>query len=192
MTRLPLSAAQPQPLATVPAGAHLHIPAATVLAGMGGAPVESGFPRTPEGAVGQLAAIDEAVLSTLRPDLTSTVYRWVAAVGAPGVSAWTMSVDVADLLRGTTSADTVAGSFQVSQAQIKGTVGAGWAVVCVLGEMDLTVQVSARAGVGDCQRMAWQAGRWRIAAGRQAAAAPDAWPGSADAFRAGWREIDHG
>jgi hypothetical protein len=132
------------------------------------------------------------VLSSLRPELAAEVYRWAAEPGAPSLSGWTMSVDVADLLRGTTDADTVAGSYQVSQAQIKGTVGAGWAAVCVLGEMDLTVQVSARAGVGDCQRMAWQAGRWRIGAGRQAAAAPDAWPGSADAYRAGWRDIDHG
>jgi hypothetical protein len=200
MASLPLSAAQPQPLASVPPGAHLRVPAATLAAGAHGVPAASGFPHTAEGAVGQLAAIDEAVLSTLRPAETARVYRWVAAPGAPSLLAWTMSVDVHDMLRAASDADTVAGSYQVSQAQIKGSVGADWVVVCVLGEMDLTIAQTVRAGVGDCERMTWQAGsqagsnggRWRIGAGREPAAAPDAWPGSADAFRVGWREIDHG
>jgi hypothetical protein len=62
-------------------------------------------------------------------------------------------------------------------------------VACVLGEWQVTYRDTSRAGAGDCQRLVWTDGRWWIGDGDQAAYAPSAWPGSADAVRAGWRAL---
>jgi hypothetical protein len=80
-------------------------------------------------------------------------------------------------------------SYAAVQGQIKGVVGRDFVVACVLGEFNAMLNESAKAGVGDCQRMAWIGGRWRIGPGAQPPEAPHAWPGSADAVRGGWREL---
>jgi hypothetical protein len=63
------------------AGQTLQIPPAT---GAGPAGVASGFPRTPEGAVGQLAAIGTAVLQGMSIPYTNDVYTGWPCRAMPG------------------------------------------------------------------------------------------------------------
>ena len=193
MLTLPISAAQPQPVVSDVAGPPIEVPASTSKIVPGGPPVPTGFPHTPEGALGQLAAIDEAALSTTDLGRVHEVYAWSALSGAVDEDQWSPHYAIAtliDRLGGTAKAMQAHATFQVVEGQIKGTVGPNFVVACVLGEMDVTAVSSARAGIGDCQRMVWHEGRWRIGSGSQPAYAPSAWPGSADAVRAGWRELE--
>jgi len=192
MMQLPQSAAQPQPLVTDSAGPPIVIPAPTAKVVPGGPPVATGFPHTPEGALAQLAAIDEAALSTTDLDRVHEVYAWSAMPGAVSESEWSPTVGVKaiiDNLGGQQRAARAHASFQAVEGQLKGTVGPDFVLACVLGEADIVVDTVARIGVGDCQRMVWSGGRWRIGPGAQPAYAPSAWPGSADSVRAGWRVL---
>lgn len=192
MLQLPESAAQPQPLVDETAGPPILIPSPTARVVPGGPPVATGFPHTPQGALAQLAAIDEAALSTTDLDRVHEVYAWAAAPGAVAEAEWSPGYAVRvhiDNFGGREQALRAQAVFQAVQGQIKGTVGKDFVVACVLGELTVTAASVARAGVGDCQRMVWRDGRWWIGPGTQPAYAPSAWPGSADAVRAGWREL---
>ncbi|OLR92582.1 hypothetical protein [Actinokineospora bangkokensis] len=193
MPLLPPAAAQPQPLAPTGGGAALRVPAP---AGDTGAWIPSGFPATPEGALGQLRALDEAAVSGADPEVFARGYRENAEPGAPdpaatGLAAVLRSLRSRASLPGTGPVPGLVARFQVTHGLIKGTGSAGrFVVVCVLGQ--LSVGVGGRvvsAGVGDCQAMRWSGTRWRVASGPLAAPAPSAWPGSADAVRAGYREL---
>jgi hypothetical protein len=186
MLRLPPSAARPQALVTAVAGAPIVLPIGSESDG----PVTSGFPETSEGALAQLAAIDAAALQDLDPERVAAVHSWAVLPGGVSLDEWTPAVAV-------TAARVAAGQpvetaeltsvFTPLAGQIKGTVGDSFVVACVLGEWQITYRSTSRAGVGDCQRMVWHDGRWRIGPGAQPAFAPSAWPGSGDAVRAGWR-----
>jgi hypothetical protein len=188
MVQLLPSAAQPQPLVTTTAGPPIILPEATVLTEL----VPTGFPRTPQGAVAQLAMIDEAALRNLSRQQVQLVYGWAVMPGAVSQQTWNMSTgfDTALARAGLTdSASALQLSYTVTGAQVKGTLDGGdFVVACVLGEIDGNYRNSTRFGAGDCQRMVWATGRWRIGPGPQPAFAPSAWPGSADSVRAGWRE----
>ncbi|GAA5188490.1 hypothetical protein GCM10023322_39310 [Rugosimonospora acidiphila] len=191
MMSLPESAAQPAPLVTASAGPPIDVPAPTVKPGAGGPPVPTGFPETPEGAIGQLAAIDEAALSTTDVGKAHEVYTWAAMPGAVSEADWTPSAGVTSINQ---SMGDDAGQaivvFQAVEGQIKGTVGADFVVACVLGEWDVTQAQLARSGAADCQRMVWSDGRWRIGPGDQPAFPSPVWPGSAESVRAGWRAFN--
>lgn len=188
MTQLPASAAFPQPLAQTTAGPPISLPAPTSTSGL----VPTGFPRSPQGALAQLAAIDARALGDLTPARVAQVHQWAAAPGAVPVSEWTPFVAASATLAaaGLTDGSTALEStFTPVAGQIKGTVGNDFVVACVLGEWQVSYRTTSRAGAADCQRMVWTGGRWRIGAGDQPAYAPSAWPGSADAVRAGWRGL---
>lgn len=190
MLELPPSAAQPQPLVAVSAGPAIALPKATRTSLL-----PTGFPRTPEGAVAQLAAIDQAATRNLSRLQVSQIYRWASLPNAVPEKEWNMQVAVNAALRGAGLADTsseIQFSYTVTHAQIKGVLDEGnFVVACVLGEVNGNYRSTARAGMGDCQRMVWAGGRWHIGAGAQPAYAPNAWPGSADCVRTGWRAVKH-
>lgn len=193
MLRLPAHAAQPQAMTTASAGAAIAVPAPSITAGRW---IPGGFPDTVEGALGQLTALNTTALAAADPQVYATGYREVSEQGAPDPG----STGLASLLRsmrsgaGLPDTGSVAGltaSFQITHGQIKGTATGGrFVVACVLGQFSVGVngQVTS-AGVGDCQAMRWNGTEWRIASGALAAAAPCAWPGSADAGKAGYREL---
>jgi hypothetical protein len=191
MVQLLPAAAQPQPLVEATAGPPIVLPKATVHTEL----VATGFPRTPEGAVAQLAVIDQAAMQNLSRAQVALVYKWAAMPGAVPQQDWNMTVGVNAGLRGAGLTDSTAGlqlSYTVTHAQLKGSLdGGNFVVACVLGEIDINYRNSTRFGVGDCQRMVWSAGRWRIGPGPQPAWAPSAWPGSADSVRAGWQAVKH-
>lgn len=188
MLALPASAANPQPLGDDPK-APLKIPAAATKPEDGGAPVPTGFPHTPEGALGQLAVLEEAALTGADLQRVHEVYRWAAMPGAVDEKQWNPAVAIQSMQAHSDGAS-IDSRYQVPSGQIKGTVGNDFVVACVLGEADIVAQRTVQFGFGDCQRMQWSQGRWRLGPGTQPATAPSAWPGSADAIRAGWRALE--
>lgn len=186
MHRVDPAAARPVAPATVQA-ATIVVPAATT-AGPAGVP--SGFPQTPEGAVGQLAAIDTTVLTAMAMDIARTVHRAWSAPGAVPFGDWEPARSVRAFLAGSRLADPAQRAVVTvtpAAAQIKAHDGPDWVVACVLHRVRAVVKTDAEVGFGHCERMTWQTGRWIIAAGPAPARAPSTWPGSDTAAAAGWR-----
>jgi hypothetical protein len=188
MVSFPAQAAEPTVLSTDSAGPALVLPAFVI-------PV----PATPEGAVATLIDSDEHALTGLDPAIIAESYRLLALPGAPPVTGSTpydtsLNLRMRQQIAARGPISGLSASYRVSQAQIKGTAEDGmFAVVCVLGELSVTWQaVTVSLGLGDCQAMRMTADGWRISAGPRAAPAPNAWPGSAAAVRAGYREVRRG
>ncbi len=158
---------------------------------LGPADVPTGFPQTPEGAVGQLAAIERVVLETMSLPLAQQIHRAWVRPGGPSFGQWEMTRNVQAFL---TAARQGGGEKDISTlvsatpaaAMVKGTDGPGWVVVCVLMDIRAAVTVEARMGYGHCARMEWIGGRWQIGTGAAPATAPSTWPGSRLAAQAGW------
>jgi hypothetical protein len=170
------------------AGPTITIPVSTR---QGPASVPAGFPRTPEGAVAQLSAIETTVLQGMSIPAANQVYEQWALPGGLGVAGWEITQDVQAFL---TTAQMgpekdIASSVVATPAaaQVKGTDGPDWVLACVLLDMRATITADARMGYGYCERMQWRAGRWMIAPGTPPARAPSTWPGSDLSIKAGWR-----
>ncbi|OZM75501.1 hypothetical protein [Pseudonocardia sp. MH-G8] len=194
MLDLPPAAASPHTLSARTAGPPITLPEPAQVAG---SEVPTGFPPTPEGALAQLAALMTIGMAGGDPQTWAWAYRSVAEDGAaPAGETWT-GRDLVALRRGSDMAPSgppppgMTISWTPTGAMVKGTAGGGsFTVACVLGEFvaDYNGRV-VNAGWGNCLPMRLLGGRWRIASGPTAAAAPSAWPGSAEAVAAGWREI---
>jgi len=189
MTAVAASAARSGTPAPVP-GPTITVPAATAV---GPADVPTGFPPTPQGALGQLAAIDTTVLTSMSIVHTGAVHQEWALPGAPSVEQWAMTGNVQAFLAasGSPTLDDISVVTATPVAgQVKGTDGHDWTVACVLLDVRATITASARIGYGHCERMQWhddgQGGRWMIAPGSQPARAPSTWPASKAAVDAGW------
>jgi hypothetical protein len=184
--------ALPGPLSSRAPGV-LALPGAT---GVGPAEVPTGFPRTPEGALAQLAAIDVTAMQSGSLDGARRVITAWALPGGPTAQTWSGVRGLSRLL--SAAGLSAAGSPQLALVVrpvlglLKGTVGPEFAVVCVDLELTVTVERTSRVAVADCQRMAWAGDRWRIAAGPEPAPAPSVWPGTAAALAAGYRELRRG
>lgn len=154
----------------------------------GPADVPSGFGNTPQGAVGQLAAVEIAVLEPMSIQAARSVYDAWAMSGA-SFDQWglTKSIQAFHQAAGTVDGDSaVSVTATPVGAQIKGTDGPGWVLACV--QLDVTVAVveQTRFGFGHCERMQWVGDRWMIAPGTPPAQAPSTWPGSQRSREAGW------
>lgn len=156
--------------------------------------VPTGFPHTPEGAAGQLAAIEQVVLQSMSIQTAHAVYRAWSADGAPPADTWELTLNVQAFLGSGAGqyADSPTTTIVATPvaAQIKGTDGPDWVVACVLLDVKAQVTTQARIAYGHCERMQWTAshgGRWVIAPGSAPARAPSTWPGTDLARQAGWR-----
>lgn len=182
-----LEAAQPGPLSTRTTET-LTLPGAT---DVGPAGVPTGFPRTPEGALAQLAAIDRAAIEPASVSQAQEVISHWALPGGPTPESWSGVQAVASLLSAaelpaTGSPDL---SLQVIPAMgfIKGSVGEAFVVPCIdFVLVASTVEVN-RIAAADCQRMVWTQGRWMIGPGAEPAPAPSLWPGTQASFDAGYQ-----
>jgi hypothetical protein len=186
MLQVDRQASRPTTPAAV-AGPTMQIPPAT---GAGPAGVPNGFPRTAEGAVGQLAAIGTAVLQGMSIRYTNDVYTDWALPGGVGMEQWPMTGNVQAFLDAARmSQENMAATVIAVPAagQVKGVDGPNWVVACVLFEVHATITVEAQMGYGYCERMQWQNSRWMIAPGAPPARPPSTWPGSELSIRAGWR-----
>lgn len=193
MLQLPAQAAQPQAMTTTTAGEPIAVPAPVTTAGRW---IPGGFPDTAQGALGQLTALNETALAAADPEVYARGYREFSEQGAPdpgstGLAALLRSMRSRAQLPASGSVAGLSATFHVTHGQIKGSTSGGrYVVACVLGQYSVSVNGQAvAAGVGDCQAMRWNGTEWRIASGALAAAAPCAWPGSADAVKAGYREL---
>ncbi|PKQ22275.1 MAG: hypothetical protein CVT65_14190 [Actinobacteria bacterium HGW-Actinobacteria-5] len=168
------------------------VPIASIEAGPSGVP--SGFPRTPQGAVGQLAAIEKTVLESMSlPALRDIHQAWVQP-GGPDVEVWELTRDVETFLAagrqgGQTKDVTTLVQATPAAAMVKGVDGPDWTLACVLMDVQVAIRTEARMGYGFCARMQWDptGQRWLIAVGAPPAAAPSTWPGSRAAVAAGWQ-----
>lgn len=160
----------------------------------GPAGVATGFPKTPQGAVGQLAAIGTSVMEQMSIPHAKEVHREWAMPGAPSAQTWAMTQNVSVFLESaelTSQAQNMGVTMTVrpAGAQIKGRDGTDWVLACVLFDVTATVDQEAKTGWGHCERMQWNPSEktWQIAPGEAPAQAPSTWPGSEKAAQAGWR-----
>ncbi|NUS45453.1 MAG: hypothetical protein HOQ24_17395 [Mycobacteriaceae bacterium] len=196
MVQLPAQAAQPQAMTTATAGPAITVPGPTATSGRW---IPGGFPDTPEGALSQLKVLDETAMAAADPEIYARAFLELAERGAPdpgstGLSSLLSSLRYRAQLPTTGPVAGLGASYRVTHGQIKGATSDGrYVVVCVLGQFSAGIDGRlVSAGVGDCQAMRWTGSQWRIASGALAAPAPSAWPGSADAVKAGYRELSEG
>ena len=188
----PLEAAQPGSLSSGSTGT-LEIPAPREVGEVG---VATGFPRTPAGALAQLAAIDTTALGSASVRVAQDVITQWAVPGGPSAESWTGVHAVAALLESAgmsvDAQDAITIAAEAEMGFIKGTVGDDFVVPCI----DFIITATTAAGrphqvaAADCQRMVWQDGRWVIGAGEEPAPAPSVWPGSEASFDAGYRWLE--
>lgn len=193
MLQLPPQAAQPQVMTTQTAGPAITLPPPALTAGRW---IPGGFPATAEGALAQLKALNETGMTGGDPLVYARAYRELSLPGAPdpgstGLSAVLRSFRSHAGLAGTGTVADLGVTYQVTHGLVKGSTDTGrYTVVCVLGQLSVAYQGrTISAGVGDCQAMRWTGTDWRISPGALAAPASSAWPGSADAVKAGYREL---
>lgn len=167
----------------------IRVPVATVP--LGPAHVATGFPRTPEGAVGQLAAIEQRVLESMSLPVLREVHQDWVQPGGPPLEAWELTRNVQSFLaaarQGGQEKDlTTLVTVTPAAGMVKGIDGPSWTLACVLLDVQVAIRTDARMGYGLCSRMVWTEGRWQIAPGEPPAPAPQTWPGSKAAAEAGW------
>ncbi|WNV83163.1 hypothetical protein [Umezawaea sp. Da 62-37] len=196
MMQLPAQAAQPQAMTTASAGPAITVLTPTISPGRW---IPDGFPSTPEGALGQLKTLNETVLTAADPQVYARGFQELAEPGAPDPTSTGLSTLLTGLrsraqLPATGPIPGLSATYRVTHGQIKGATSDGlYVVACVLGQFSAGANGRlVSAGVGDCQAMRWNGTRWLIASGSVAAPAPCAWPGSADAVKAGYRELNGG
>jgi hypothetical protein len=170
-------------------GPSIGVPGSTVI---GPARVSSGFPHTPTGAIGQLAAIEIAVLTQMSVAGTGEIYRSWTMPGTPALEQWPLMIHVQAFLAaaglGPVKDPTTVIQLLPVGAQTKASDGPDWTIACVLLQASVTIRTHVRAGFGYCERMQWDptSQRWLIGAGASPALAPSTWPGTQVARRAGW------
>ena len=187
-----LKAAQPGRVSTRNPGV-IVIPTSTTL---GAAGVPSGFPRTPEGALAQLAAIDQAAMQTGTLDGVRTVIAAWAAPGGPTEESWTGVGLMAEFLEaaGLSGGGSEKLSLTVTPMMglIKGTVGSDFVLPCIDFEFTASLVQTRRVGIADCQRMVWEGTRWVIGPGVEPAVAPSVWPGTDISIEVGYKNLRRG
>lgn len=190
-----------QPMLQVPAAAASTPDVSTELAptlvvaipnSVGPAGVPTGFPRTPEGAVAQLAAIEVIVVEAMSIPVAHQVHDAWSLPGGSSAAEWAMTRNVQVFLntlgdQGNAKDDSVLVTATPTAGQVKGTDGPDWVLACVLLDVRAAVATTARIGYGHCERMSWHEGRWQIGPGTPPVKAPSTWPGSDLARQAGWR-----
>ncbi|WP_246080395.1 hypothetical protein [Modestobacter altitudinis] len=193
MPAVPLSASRPGPVSERDPGPPIVLPPATEV---GPAGVPTGFPHTPEGAMAQLAAIDQTAMQSGSMDGARAVISEWAVPGGPTTTSWSgvqamRTVLSATELSGEGSSE-LAIVFTPLMGQVKGVVGPDFVIPCVDFELDLTLNQTARGGIADCQRMVWRSDRWLIGPGAEPAVPPSVWPGTDLAIEVGYRDLRHG
>ena len=169
-------------------GPRINIPAGRGV--QGPALVMTGYPRTPEGAIAQLAQIDAAVLQSMSVATAREVHAGWALPGGADADSWWITASVRAFLQGAGMGLVMDPEAWVqvepAAALVKGVDGRDWATVCVLLTVTATYQSEGQTALGHCERMQWVGGRWMVAPGAPPASAPSTWPRTALAVEAGW------
>jgi hypothetical protein len=192
MAQVGEAASHPSAVSMSALGTPIVLPAA---ARVGPAGVPTGYPHTPEGAMAQLAAIDQVALQSGSLGTAREVITQWALPGGPTAASWSGVQALTSLLTDTQTAGTaqLAIVFTPLMGQIKGTVGPDFVVPCIDFELDVTLTQTARGAVADCQRMVWQpdakGGRWMVGPGDEPATPPSVWPDTDLAISVGYRDL---
>jgi len=161
MPAVPESASYPAAVSLVDPGRPLLLPRGPR---NGPAGVRTGFPRTPAGAMAQLAGLDQTALGSASLAGARAVIAAWALPGGPTTSSWFgvavvgSLVDAAAQAQGAPPAQLTVVATPL-MGLVKGTVGPGFVVPCLDFEVDVTVQQTSRGAVADCQRMTWVGNR---------------------------------
>ena len=157
----------------------------------GPALVMTGFPHTPEGAIGQLAQIDVAALQAMSLRTAQEIYLNWALPGGVGPKRWWITASVDSFLTASDMGEDKDPGSQVTVAPaaglVKGTDGPDWVTPCVLLKVTASYRQDGQVAFGHCERMQWVGGRWMLAPGQPPTPAPSTWPGTDLANAAGWR-----
>ncbi|OAP24189.1 MULTISPECIES: hypothetical protein [Amycolatopsis] len=193
MTWLPAEAAQPHPQSPRTAGPPIVLPPPSQRAGRW---IPDSFPPTAEGALAQLAALNQAGLSGGDPETYDRAYAQLALQGAPSVAEAGLHVLLREFRKAAGVAageitDGLTVRYEVTHGLIKGTADQGhYVVACTLGQFSVDYQGQGTSvGVGDCQALRWTGSSWRISPGPRAAYASSAWPGTDESVDAGYRAL---
>lgn len=185
--------ARPGPLTTTAAGV-LRIPQPGTL---GAAQVGTGFPRTPEGAMAQLIAIDQRAIQSGSVVTAQDVISAWAAPGGPTPESWSGVEAVSVLLDAAGLPANGATGLLVELRPAMGVIRyqTDEAVTpCVDFVLTTTMPNTRplRVAVADCQRMVWLDGRWVIGTRPEPKPSPSLWPGSQASYDAGylWLEVE--
>ncbi|KRA39359.1 MULTISPECIES: hypothetical protein [unclassified Nocardioides] len=164
-------------------------------ASVGEAQVGTGFPRSPEGALAQLIAIDRRAIESTSVVTAQDVIDVWAATGGPTAESWSGVAAVKALLESAGLPANGSSEFAVQLEPSMGLIQAsddGSATVCV--DFILTVVVGEgapdRIAAADCQHMAWTDDRWVIASGDEATPTPSLWPGTQASYDAGYQWLE--
>lgn len=180
----------PGPVSTNDPGTPITLPAATRA---GPAQVPTGFPHTPQGAMAQLAAIDQIALQSGTLAGAREVIAGWAMPGGPTTSSWSGVQAMAEFFDAAGLSG--GGNNQLAivatplMGQLKGSVGPDFVVPCVDYEIDVTLQQTSRGAAADCQRMVWTGTRWMVGPGSEPAPAPSVWPDTDTAIGVGYRDL---
>jgi hypothetical protein len=160
-------------------------------AGTGPVGVLSGYPQTPAGALAQLASL---IQTSTRSDIARAAIAAWAEPGGPTPRTWShlQTIDAIPLVYGDGSAAPPTVVITPKMGLVKGTVGDGFAVVCVDSQVDVRAQQRTLFAVATCQRMVWHQDRWLIGAGAEPYAAPAAWPDTDAAIDVGYSDLERG
>lgn len=158
---------------------------------MGAEGIPTGYPKTAEGAVGQLGEILVSVLSAMDLAHAQRVqHAWFHNPADARGGSWPVLSLIQSFLAAGKMPDGLEPGARLAvipaAGQIKGSDGDGWHVACVLVEITYTYRDQARLAYGHCERMTWTDGRWLIAEGSHPVPAPSTWPGTELAVEAGW------
>lgn len=183
--------AQPGTLSSGSTGV-IHIPQPRSL---GKAQVATGFPKSTEGALAQLIAIDRRAIESGSVVTAQDVIAAWAAPGGPTPTTWSGVAAVRSLLE---SAGLPADGSPELAIQLEPAMGLVQDEIAPTVCIDFILSVTVRGGepariaVADCQRMTWTGDRWVIAAGDEATPSPSLWPGSQASYDAGyqWLEVE--
>lgn len=157
--------------------------------GVGPLGVPSGFPATAEGAAAQMAEILISVLQRMEIAHGQAVQQqWFEEPDTE--QTWPVLLIVQQFLGAGQLTDGLPPGatlgIRPAAAQLKGSDGADWHVVCVLLDVTYTYRSQERLAYGHCERMVWAEDRWVIAEGEHPVPAPSTWPGTELAAEAGW------
>lgn len=182
------AAGAPGAAPTQAAGDLLAVPKPTIRGGVGG--IDTGFAHTPEGAVGQLASIDQALLTGMRLDQTRAAYDTWAMPGGVGADDWIITRNVkafTETLVAAGGSSSVVVTAEPVAGQIRATDGPDWVLACVLLDIRAHGRNNSQLGYGHCERMQWTGERWQIAPGASPAQPGQVTIGSSQARADGWR-----
>lgn len=182
--------AQPGTLSSGSTGV-IHIPQPRSL---GEAQVATGFPKSSEGALAQLIAIDRRAIESGSVVTAQDVIDAWAAPGGPTSTTWSGVAAVQSLLESAGLPANGSTELAIQLEPAMGLVQNEIPIVCVDFILSVTVRGGepARIAAADCQRMTWTGDRWVIAAGEEATPTPSLWPGTQASYDAGyqWLEVE--